>query len=65
MISVNVARLSPEGKEKYKKIVCEELWLRYFNDTLRRQRVITEHEHRMMHLKIMERTASLTKGIQQ
>ena len=61
---MNVALLSPEGKEKYKKIVCEELWLRYFNDTLRKQRIITEYEHRAMLLKIMERTSNLSEGIQ-
>lgn len=60
---MNVALFSPEGKEQYKKIVCEELWLRYFNDTLRKQRIITEYEHQMMLLKIMERTAKLTEGI--
>lgn len=61
---MNAALLSPEGKEQYKKSVCEELWLRYFNDTLRKQRIITDYEHRRMLLKIKERTASLSKGIQ-
>ena len=64
MNRTDIQKLPPESREKYKKIICEELWLRYFNDTLRRQRVITEHEHRMMLLKIMERTASLMKGVQ-
>lgn len=65
MNSTDVLNLSPESKEKYKSIVCEELWLRYFNDTLRKQRIITEEEHRMMFLKILERTAKLSKTIQQ
>lgn len=60
----DIQKLLPESREKYKKIICEELWLRYFNDTLRKQQIITEHEHRMMFLKILERTASLSKGIQ-
>ena len=61
---MRINELSSEGRERYKKIVCEELWLRYFNDTLRKQRIITEHEHQMMFLKIIERTANLSKGIQ-
>lgn len=64
MNRTDVLKLSPEGKETYKKFVCEELWLRYFNDTLRKQRIITEDEHRMMFQKILERTAKLSKGIQ-
>lgn len=64
MIRTDVVKLSPEGKEKYKNIVYEELWLRYFNDTLLKQQIITEDEHIRMFQKILERTAKLSKGIQ-
>lgn len=29
--------LSPEGKERYKTIICEELWLKYYNMMLIRR----------------------------
>lgn len=60
---MNVAQLSKEGKEQYKKVICEELWLRYFNDTLRKKDVISEKEYRKLQIAIMERTGSLLKEI--
>lgn len=63
--TMNVAQLSESGKEQYKKVICEELWLRYFNDTLRKKNIISEKEHRMMFVKIVERTGSLLKGLDQ
>lgn len=41
-----------------KQSVIERLWLIYFNDTLLKQGLITEDEHRRMHTKIYERKPS-------
>ena len=41
---MNASSLSENGKERYKQVICEELWLKYCNDTLRRHKVITEKE---------------------
>lgn len=60
---MNVVQLSKEDKEQYKKVICEELWLRYFNDTLRKKEVISEKEYRKMQIAIIERTGSLLKEI--
>lgn len=60
---MNIAQLSEKEKERYKKVICEELWLRYFNDTLRKKNIISEWEYRMMFVKIIERTGFLLKGI--
>lgn len=62
MIEMNFAKLSEEGRAKCEKVVFEELWLKYYNDTLRKQGLITETEHRKMHLMISKRTQSLLKG---
>lgn len=58
---MNYARLSEEGRLLYKKVVCEELWLKYFNNTLRRHRIITEREYLRMHEMILVRTGELLK----
>lgn len=55
-------KLSAEGKAKCKKAVFEELWLKYYNDTLHKQKLITEAEHRKMLIMISERTQKLLKG---
>lgn len=60
---MDVTQLSEIGKEQYKKVICEELWLRYFNDTLRKNNIISEKEYRMMFVKIVDRTGSLLKGL--
>lgn len=54
--------LSDKAKARCKKVVLEELWLKYYNDTLRKHGIITELEHRKMSLKISERTRMLLKG---
>lgn len=59
-----VTKLSPEGKEYYKTIVCEELWLRYFNSTAFDAGLITEDEHRKMLVKIIERTGQKKKELE-
>lgn len=59
---MDYTKLSDEGKAKCKNAVLEELWLMYYNDTLRKQGIITELEHRKMYLKISERTRMLLKG---
>lgn len=62
---MNVALLSEKEKEQYKKVVCEELWLKYFNSSLRKQRVITEKEFLRMNTLILERTQRLLNGIKE
>ncbi len=59
---MDYTKLSDEGKVKCKKAVFEELWLNYYNDTLHKQELITETEHRKMLLMISERTQKLLKG---
>lgn len=44
-----------------KAIIIEELWLIYFNDTLRKQGLISEREWVQMTNKISERTAHKMK----
>jgi len=51
--------MNTEVHPLYKKIILEELWLIYYNDTLLAKGVITESIHRMMSLKIHQRTRSL------
>lgn len=41
-----------------RKSVIERLWLIYYNDTLLKQGLITEDEHRRMRTKIYERKPS-------
>lgn len=60
---INVALLSEEGKELYKKVICEELWLNYYNSTLRRHKVITEREYLNMHEVILKRKNQLLREI--
>lgn len=55
---------SEEGKALYKKVICEELWLRYFNDTLRRHRIITERDYLKMNEAILVRTSQLLCEVQ-
>ena len=50
------------SNEQRRKIVAEELWLHYFNDTLLAKGVITEKEHLKMSLEINLRTQRLIKG---
>lgn len=59
---MDYTKLSDEGKAKCKRAALEELWLKYYNDTLRKHGLITELEHRKMSLKILERTRMLLKG---
>lgn len=61
---MNFAQLSAEGKECYKKVICEELWLKYYNDTLRRHGIITDKEYLKMHEVILVRTARLLQEVQ-
>lgn len=61
---MNYAQLSAEGKAYYKKVICEELWLKYYNDTLRRHRIITEKEYLIMHEVILVRTGRLLQDLQ-
>lgn len=42
--------------EQQRRIVVEEIWLRYFNDTLLQKGLITQQEHQKMILKIQEET---------
>lgn len=55
---------SEEGKTLYKKVICEKLWLRYFNDTLRRHRIITERDYLKMNEAILVRTSQLLCEVQ-
>lgn len=59
---MDYTKLSDEGKRKCEKAVVEELWLMYYNNTLRKHGLITEIEHRKMSLKISERTRMLLKS---
>lgn len=59
---MDYTKLSDESKARCKKAVIEELWLKYYNDTLRKHGLITEIEHRKMSLKISERTRMLLKS---
>lgn len=61
---MNASSLSENGKERYKQVICEELWLKYCNDTLRRHKVITEKEYLKMNNSILIRTGRLLKEIQ-
>lgn len=61
---MNVTLLSEEEKERYKKAICEDLWLKYFNRTLHNQGVITEREYLKMNTLIVERTQRLLKWIE-
>ena len=60
-----VALLSEEVKERYKKAICEDLWLKYFNSTLHKQGIITEREYLKMNTLIVERTQRLLKRIEE
>lgn len=60
---MNIALLSEEGREHYKRVICEELWLTYYNDTLRRHGIITEKEHMKMYGAILVRTGRLLKRL--
>lgn len=60
---INVARLSEKGRELYKKVICEELWLNYYNSTLRKHKVITEREYLNMHEVILKRTNQLLREL--
>lgn len=60
---MDFTHLSAEGKAKCKKAVYEELWLKYYNDTLHKQGLITEIEHRKMSVLISGRTQKLLKGV--
>jgi len=42
--------------EQRRRIVAEEIWLRYFNDTLLQKGLITKQQHLRMILKIQEET---------
>lgn len=59
---MDYTKLSDEGKAKCKQAVFEELLLKYYNDTLHKQKLITEAEHRKMLIMISERTQKLLKG---
>ena len=54
--------MSHLSNEQRRKVVSEELWLHYFNDTLFAKGVITEKEHLKMNLEISLRTQRLLKG---
>lgn len=58
-----MALLSEEGRELYKKVICEELWLKYYNRTLKRYKVISEREFLKMNEAILARTSRLLEGI--
>lgn len=47
--------------ERKNDIIMEELWLRYYNDTLFRHGLITETERNKMAVAIKERTSELVK----
>lgn len=49
--------------EQEKAIIIEELWLIYFNDTLRSRGLITEEQWVKMHTKINLRTEMKKKRI--
>lgn len=61
---MNIASLSAEGRTRYKKVICEQLWLEYYNDTLRQHRIIAEKVYLKMHEAILIRTEKLLKGVQ-
>jgi len=42
--------------EQRRRIVAEEIWLRYFNDTLLQKGLITKQQHLRMILKMQEET---------
>jgi len=42
--------------EQRRRIVAEEIWLRYFNDTLLQKGLITKQQHLKMILQIQEET---------
>lgn len=49
--------------EQEKIIIIEELWLIYFNDTLRSRGLITEEQWAKMHTRINSRTEKKKKQI--
>lgn len=65
MGEMDYTKLSGEGKARCKKAASEELWLKYYNNTLRKQGLITESEYRKMSLKISDRTQMLLKSAKQ
>lgn len=61
---MNIALLSEEGRARYKKTICEKLWLEYYNNTLRHHGIITEKEYLKMREAILIRTGKLLKDVQ-
>lgn len=50
------------SNDQKRKVVSEEIWLQYFNDTLLAGGIITEHMHRKMQLEISLRAQRQLKG---
>lgn len=49
------------SNDKREKVIIEQLWLTYFNDTLFAEGAITEEMRNKMRVKIHSRTARLLK----
>ena len=60
---MNMGSLSPEGKERYKSIICEELWLKYYNSTLLKHGIITDREYMRMNIRISQRTCAMLEKL--
>ena len=50
--------------EKAQRMLVWQVWLKYYNDTLRRNRIITEKEYLRMHEAILIRTGRLLQEVQ-
>lgn len=54
--------MSHLSNEHKRKIVAEDIWLHYMNDTLYAKGLISKQEHLKMNLEINLRTQRLLKG---
>jgi hypothetical protein len=55
------SKISASTPPKKKQQILEELWLNYFNTVLLESGCITEDEYRRMKLKIIHRTAAISR----
>lgn len=53
-----LARNTKISSEQKKRVICEQLWLSYFNDTLYEKGLITEDQRNKMRVKIKCRTTA-------
>ena len=57
----NKRKLSEKMMEQKNRIIIEQLWLNYYNDTLFAKGLITEDQRNRMHLLIRNRTVKQKK----